>query len=104
MGFVGIVGDVSEQCQICIARDKAPPFPIAGASKASAFNGHLKADWHPPGDAIALCAANFLSKFSLLLPARPKNRQDVWGGSCSATYNFRQTEVHPADKGGYTGK
>ena len=67
------VEEVSEQCDVCRAFEKAPHVPIAGTPTVSKFNGKLHVDLLFLGDSVALRTTDILSKCSLVVPARPKN-------------------------------
>ena len=70
-------GEVLESCDVCEAFDKAPHVPTAGTSTASMFNEKAQVGLLFSGDLIALQAMDMFPKYSSLLPAQPKNPQEV---------------------------
>ena len=82
VGSTHCLGQVSEQCEICRAFDKGAPFPVAGASADSAFNGEMLADLPFLGDAIALNAMDVFAKYSLLFLVRSEIPHEVWDVFC----------------------
>ena len=81
--LVNFVDETLEHCDVCRAFDKALYVPIAGTSMASEFNEKLQVDLLFLDDNIALLAIDAFSKYPLLLPAKSKNPQEVWGVFCN---------------------
>ena len=74
--------EVSENCDVCRALDKAPHVPNAGTSAVPMFNEKAQVDLPFLGDLVALRAMDMFSKYSLLLPVQPKNPREAWGVFC----------------------
>ena len=101
MHLVRFADEVAEQCEVCRAFDKAPRIPIAGTSTASAFNEKLQIDLLFLGDIIALRIMDMFSKYSLLIPARSKNPQEVRDAFCNSWLSvFGQPKGIQLDEGG----
>ena len=75
--LVNHVDEVSENCDVCRAFDKAPRVPIAGASAVSMFNEKAQVDLPSLGDLVVAHAMDVFSKYSLLLLAQPNDPQEV---------------------------
>ena len=75
--------EVLAQCEVCQAVDKAPHAPAAGTSTAATFDEKLEADLLFPDDIIALHGTDVIPKYSLSIPARTQNPQEVRGAFCS---------------------
>ena len=75
--------------------------PIAGASAASTLNGNSKANLLFLSDLIGLRALDVFPKCPLVVPARSRDPQGVWGAFCSvrigAVGRPKRTQM---DKGG----
>ena len=76
--------EVLAQCEACQAFGKAPHILVAGASTVAMFNEKLQEELPFLGDIIALHVMDVFSTYSLLIPARTKNPQEVWDASCSS--------------------
>ena len=59
--------------------DEAPRLPITAPPAVSIFSEELRAELFFSGDVIALHAMDVLPEYSLLMPARPKNPQEILG-------------------------
>ena len=77
MQLFNYVDEASERCEVCRAFETAPHVPIAGTPAVSAFNGKLQVSILLLGDIIAQHEMDVYSKYSLSIPARPKNPQRV---------------------------
>ena len=69
------------QCEVCQAFDKVPRDPAAGTSTVAMFNEKSQVDLLFLDDIIALRILDVFSKYSLLIPVRTKNPQEVWDAS-----------------------
>ena len=57
--------------------------PIAGMSAASTLNGNSKANLLFLSDLIGLRALDVFPKCPLVVPARSRDRRELWGAFCS---------------------
>ena len=78
------VDEVSEQCEGRRAFDRAPHSPIAGTSTVAMFNEKLRVDLLSLHDILAFHVMGVFSEYSLLIPVRTKNPQEVWGAFCNS--------------------
>ena len=93
--------EVSEQCEICRALDKAPLVPISGTSAASGFSGKVQVHLLSLGDAIALLALDVCSMYSFLIPVRFKDPHKARGFSRSSLIAvLGRPKCIPTDEGG----
>ena len=79
MGLLDYAEVVLGQCGTCRASDEVLHIPIAGASTASPLSEKLRVGVLFLDDPIALCATDVCSKYSSLMPVRPKNSWEAWG-------------------------
>ena len=88
--LVNQVGQVLGPCDVCMAFDKAPRVPIAGAATVSAFNGKVQADLLLLDDLIVAHA---------MLPSSPgairKSPGNLGRFLCGMAGDLRSPEVHP---------
>merc|ERR1711951_45024 len=75
--LVQYVDEVVRNCEVCRAFDMAPSIPIAGASTVSAFNEKLQVDLLFLGEHIVLHVLEIFPRYSLMVPARSKNPEEV---------------------------
>ena len=67
----------------------------------SAFNEKLQIDLLFLDDLVALHVMDMFSKYSLLIPVRSKNPQEVWGAFCNSWLSvFGQPKGIQLDEGG----
>ena len=76
--------EVVRECEIRRAFDAAPAIPVAGTSKVSSFNEKVQVDLLFLGDLIALHVLDVFPRYSLLVPVRPKNPEEVWDTFCTS--------------------
>ena len=76
------VDEVLAQCEVYQAFEKAARIPAAGTSTVAMFNEELQVDLLLLGGSMALHVMDVFSIFSLLLPVRTKNPQEVWAAFC----------------------
>ena len=70
------VDEVTENCEVCRASDRALHVPINGTSTAGMLNTKLQVDLPFLDDLIALSVMDLIPKY-LLVPARSKNTKGV---------------------------
>ena len=78
------VDEVLEQCELRRPSEKAPHVPVAGTPTASIPNEELQEDLLFLGGIPALHATDVFSRYSLLIPVRPKNPVEVRGAFCTS--------------------
>ena len=75
--LVQYVDEVVRNCEVCRAFDMAPSIPIAGTSTVSAFNEKLQIDLLFLDEHIVLHVLDIFSRYSLMVPVRSKNPEEV---------------------------
>ena len=83
MHLLTCADEVLEQREGRRACGKAPHAPIAVASTVAMFSENLQVDLRVLDDIIAMQAMDVFAEYSLLVPVRTKNPQEVWGASCN---------------------
>ena len=61
-----------------VAFDVAPSIPVSGASTAASLNEKVQVDLPFLSDIIVLHALDLFPRYSLLVPVRLKNPDEVW--------------------------
>ena len=85
MHLVNYADEVLEHYGVCRAVAQAPRVPIVGASMASMFNERLLEHLPVLGDIAALHATDTYSKYSISIPVRSGNPQEVWDAFCGGS-------------------
>ena len=99
--LIPLAGDVVRECDICRAPDVAPAIPVVGTSPVSSFNERVQVDISFLGDLITLRVLDLFSRYPLLVPARSKNPDEVWGTFCfSWIAVFGEPRIVQSDEGG----
>ena len=94
--------DVLEQCEVRNAVDKAPHVPTAGTPTTATFNEKLWTDSLFSDDIVALRAWDVFSAYSLLVPVRLKNPQELVGAFCNPRIGtFGPPQCIQMDEGEY---
>ena len=76
-GLIPLVADVAREREICRAFYVAPAIPVACTPSASSSNEKVQVDLLFLGDLVALSVLDIFSRYSPLVPARPKNPEEV---------------------------
>ena len=99
--LIQYVDEVVRNCDVCKAFDSAPAIPVAGTSSVSAFNEKLQVDLLFLDDLIVLHVLDLFSRYSLLVPARSENPEEVWDAFCNSWIAvFGKPRIIQMDEGG----
>ena len=79
----------------------APVIPLAGSSSVSSFDEKAQVDSLSLGDLIILHALDLISRYSLLVPVRSQNPEEIWDTSCASLVAvFGKPRIMRMDEGG----
>ena len=100
MRFANFADEVSEQRASCRVYDEAPHIPISDTSTARGSFGKPQLNPLLLGATYAFRAMGVSPKYPLLILARSRNHQELWGVSSElADCNFWSADVHSNRRG-----
>ena len=85
MQLITCVDEVLEQCEVCRAFDTAPHASVAETSTVAMFNGTLQVALLLLDDVSVPHVLDGFPKYSLLIPVRTENPQEVWKAFCGSS-------------------
>ena len=92
---------VVKECDVCRACFVAPAILVAGTSSTSFFNDRVQVDLLSSDDLIILHVLDLFSRYSVFVPGRPKNPEEVRDAfSASWIAVFGKPKIVQMDEGG----